>query len=304
MPALRLSLVLLLFLVGTSGASWIVTRPRASFSSDDVRLQENGNPELGRLVFAAGDCASCHATPGQNDRLRLGGGLALASPYGTFRIPNISSDPTDGIGSWRASDLANAMIGGVSPHQKHYYPVFPYPSYTGMRLNDVRDLMAYLRTLPAVKGRPPPHDLIPLFSIRRFVGFWKLLFFREGHSQTAPDDEGLQDRGQYLVETVAHCAECHSSRNLFGAIKRSARFAGGLDPEGTGFIPNITPSRIGDWSVTDIAEVLKSGKTPDHGVVGSSMAKVVTNTAMLPQSDRDAMAHYIKSLPARPTPRP
>jgi mono/diheme cytochrome c family protein len=196
------------------------------------------------------------------------------------------------------------MISGVSPHQNHYYPVFPYPSYTGMRLNDVRDLMAYLLTLPAVKGRPPPHDLVPLFSIRRFVGFWKLLFFREGHSQTAPDSEGLQDRGQYLVETVAHCAECHSSRNLFGAIKRSTRFAGGLDPEGTGFIPNITPSRIGDWSVMDIAEVLKSGKTPDQGVVGSSMAEVVTNTAMLPQSDRDAMAHYIKSLPARQTPRP
>jgi mono/diheme cytochrome c family protein len=103
---------------------------------------------------------------------------------------------------------------------------------------------------------------------------------------------------------VAHCAECHSTRDLFGAIKPATRFAGGQDPEGTGYFPNITPARIGSWSEQQIAEVLKSGNTPDHGRVGSSMTDVVTNTATLPQSDRDAIATYIKSLPARPTPQP
>jgi mono/diheme cytochrome c family protein len=111
-------------------------------------------------------------------------------------------------------------------------------------------------------------------------------------------------RGRYLVETLSHCAECHSSRNIFGAIKPETRFAGGTDPEDTGFVPNITPSRIGNWSEADIAEMLKSGNTPNHGRVGSSMAEVVTNMAMLPQSDRDAIARYIKSLPPRPTPHP
>ena len=93
-------------------------------------------------------------------------------------------------------------------------------------------------------------------------------------------------------------------RNLFGGIKPETRFAGGKDPEGVGYIPNITPTRIGDWSERHIAEMLKTGNTPNHGRVGSSMADVVTNTAMLPQSDRDAIAAYIKSLPARPTPQP
>jgi len=284
--------------------AWTISKPLVPFQPDEPALAEPGDPMHGELVFAAGDCASCHATPGQKDRLRLGGGLALSSPFGTFRPPNISPDPNDGIGLWSAADLANALIAGVSPEHQHYYPVFPYPSYTGMSLNDIRNLFAYLRTLPPVSGRPPKHNLFPLFQVRRFVGFWKLLFFRERRSAADLNGDPVHDRGAYLAESVAHCAECHSSRNVFGAIRLETRYAGGEDPEGTGFVPNITPASIGDWTVADIAEVLKSGNTPDHGRVGSSMADVVTNTAKLPAGDREAIATYIKSLPARPTPHP
>ncbi len=255
-------------------------------------------------MFLAGDCSSCHASPGQSDRLRLGGGIALESPYGTFRAPNISSDPVDGIGAWTLKDLANALLSGVSPDGSHYYPVFPYPSFAHLSVADVADLLAYLRTLPAVHGRAPPHHLDPLFQIRRFVGLWKLLYFRPGEIKPDPAHDEQWNRGRYLVEGASHCDECHSSRNLLGGIKEKTRFAGGVDPVGTGFYPNITPTRIGHWSQADVAELLKSGNTPDHVRVGSSMADVVTNTAKLPQSDRDAIAVYIKSLPARPTPKP
>jgi mono/diheme cytochrome c family protein len=173
-----------------------------------------------------------------------------------------------------------------------------------MQIADVRDLMAYLRTLTAVSGKAPPHDLNPLFRIRRFIGFWKVLYF-DRKPIVADSARGAPwNRGQYLAEAVAHCAECHSSRNLFGAIKPDTRFAGGTDPEGTGYFPNITPTRIGDWSERDVAEMMKTGNTPNHGRVGSSMTAVVTNLATLPQSDRDAIAAYVKSLPARPTPQP
>ncbi len=291
-------------LIAAAGA-WFVTAPRPAFSADSTSLfDQAGDAKRGEQVFLAGDCASCHASPGQGDRLRLGGGLALASPYGTFRAPNISSDPRDGIGAWTTKDLANALLSGVSPSGHHYYPVFPYSSYAHLRIEDVADLMAYLRTLPAVSGRAPPHDLNPLFSIRRFVGFWKLLYFRPGTIAPDPAHDEQWNRGRYLVEAAGHCAECHSSRNLFGGIKDKTRFAGGQDPDGTGFYPNITPARIGHWSQAQIAEVLTSGNTPDHGRVGSSMADVVTNTAQLPQADRDAIAAYIKSLPARPTEKP
>jgi mono/diheme cytochrome c family protein len=213
-------------------------------------------------------------------------------------------DKTDGIGSWRTADLANALLRGVSPARQHYYPSFPYSSYAKMAIEDVQDLMAFLRTLPAVSGKPPPHDLSMIFQIRRFVGFWKVLYFDDKPVVQNPDRGAQWNRGQYLVEAAAHCAECHSSRDFFGGIKRETRFAGGTDPEGVGYFPNITPARIGDWTEQQIAETLKSGNTPTHGRVGSSMTDVVTNTAMLPQSDRDAIAVYIKSLPARLTPRP
>lgn len=286
-------------------AAWFMTAPRAAYSKQDPGpLVGDGDPERGRLVFAAGDCASCHASVGQPDRLRLGGGLALASPFGTFRVPNISPDPTDGTGAWTTVDLANALLSGVSPDGRHLYPVFPYTSYAHMEPDDIRDLMAYLRTLPPVAGRAPPHELAFPFRIRRILGFWKLLFLDRHAIVPDPSRSAAWNRGRYLAEALGHCLECHSSRNLAGAIKPATRYAGGPDPEGVGYIPNITPTRIGNWSEQELAEMLRSGNTPHSGRVGSSMNGVVTNTALLPAADREAIAAFIKSLPARPTPHP
>src|SRR5947208_4993412 len=120
---MRVGLLLAMLLVAGAIAAiavWAITEPRPAFSKDaDASLEQPGDPARGQLVFAAGDCASCHASPGQPDRLRLGGGLALASAFGTFRPPNISSDPVDGIGKWKTVDLANALLSGVSPQDKH-----------------------------------------------------------------------------------------------------------------------------------------------------------------------------------------
>jgi mono/diheme cytochrome c family protein len=285
-------------------AAWMISAPRPAFSERDAAALDGGDAARGRLIFTAGECASCHASPGQSDRLRLGGGLELASPYGTFTAPNISSDPKDGIGSWQPVDIANAVMSGVSPDGSHYYPILPYASYVHMQVGDVRDLIAYLRTLPAVSGRQPQPDLAAPFRIRRFVGLWKFLFLSRGRIDPDPAREAAWNRGHYLVEAVAHCAECHSTRNIFGAIKSDTRFAGGLDPEGVGYVPNITSARLADWSERDISEMLKTGRTPNHGRVGSTMVDVVTNAGSLPQSDRDAIASYIKSLSSRPTPKP
>jgi mono/diheme cytochrome c family protein len=300
----KLGGLLIVAVAASAAATWWATAARPYSGAETSRFEQPGDASRGQLVFAAGDCASCHASPGQADRLHLGGGLALASPFGTFRVPNISSDPVDGIGTWRTSDLANALLRGVSPDGSHYYPVFPYSSYTHMNESDVVDLMAYLRTLAPVKGRAPAHDINAVFGVRRFVGFWKLLYFDREPIGFDAQRGDKWNRGRYLVESLGHCAECHSTRDQLGGIVAKTRFAGGVDPEGIGFYPNITPTRLGNWSERDIAELLKSGNTPTHGRVGSSMTAVVTNTAALPESDRDAIAAYIKSLPPRPTPHP
>jgi mono/diheme cytochrome c family protein len=282
---------------------WRITAPRPAFSEADAAgLERGGDADRGKSVFDIGGCASCHASPGQPDRLRLGGGLALASPFGTFFPPNISPDPTDGIGRWRAIDLANALMAGISPDGQHLYPALPYTSYAHMRVEDIKDLMAYLRTLTAVSGRAPPHDLSFPFTIRRLVGLWKFLFLDRTAIKPDPTRDATWNRGRYLVDAVGHCAECHSARNMLGAIKASSRFAGGQDQEGVGFVPNITPAGIGHWSSRDIVEALTTGHTPQLRRIGSSMADVVTDTAALPLSDRQAIAAYLQSLPARTSP--
>ncbi|WP_029030514.1 cytochrome c [Salinarimonas rosea] len=259
----------------------------------------------GETLFRAGGCASCHATPEQDDPLHLGGGLALETDYGTFRVPNLSPS-RDGIFGWTTAQFVRAMRGGVSPEGEHYYPSFPYTSYTRMTAADLRDLHGFLMTLEPVDGAAPDHDLRFPFSVRRGIGLWKLAYL-DGEPFAAPEGmDPLLARGAYLVEGPGHCAECHSPRNALGAIREDARFAGGPNPEGRGFIPNITPHEtgIGGWSRAEIVELLASGFTPEFDVVGGQMAKVVDNTSELSAEDRDAIAAYLLALPPRPeTPR-
>jgi mono/diheme cytochrome c family protein len=173
-----------------------------------------------------------------------------------------------------------------------------------MRLDDVRDLFAYLKTLPAVAGRVRDHDVRFPFGERRLIGGWKLLFAAREAYSVDPAQPAAVQRGAYLVNGPGHCAECHSPRNLLGGIVASQRFAGGPDPEADGWVPNITQAKLADWSAKDIAYVLATGDTPDGDSVGGSMTEVVKNTGQLSPADRDAMAAYIKSLPPVTGPTP
>jgi mono/diheme cytochrome c family protein len=256
-------------------------------------------PDLanGLTTFNAGGCSSCHAVPGQPDRTRLGGGLAIPSPFGTFYAPNISPDPVDGIGRWSEAEFVRAVTQGISPAGFHYFPAFPYTSYGHARVTDIRDLFAYLRTLAPVSGKVRDHDVPFPFNIRRNVGIWKWLFL-EG-KPLVPDAarSARWNRGAYLVNSLGHCAECHSPRNFLGGIIAAQRFAGGPNPEGEGWVPNITQKGIGEWSETDIAYFLETGQMPDGDSVGGSMVRVIRNISQLSSEDRAAIAEYIKSLP-------
>ena len=284
-------------------AFWSVTTPAAV----SPRALGSHTPDLdnGRTMFFAGGCAACHATPKQNDRTRLGGGLALKSPFGTFHVPNISPDPKDGIGGWTEAQFVTAMVKGTSPADTHYYPAFPYASYQRMRFEDLRDLFAFIKTLPAVAGRVRDHELPFPFGVRRLLGGWKWLFLDGKPFAPDPAQSAEWNRGAYLVNGPGHCAECHSPRDALGGIVAAQRFAGGRNPEGEGFVPNITPSGLKSWSVGDIEELLATGMTPEGDSVGSSMTAVVRNTAQLAPADRKAMAVYLKSLvPVQGPPRP
>lgn len=274
---------------------WALTMPPAPIAALPPHTPDLAN---GREMFFAGGCASCHAVPKQKDTTRLGGGLALRSPFGTFYVPNISPDRQDGIGGWNEIQFVTALTKGTSPSGEHFYPAFPYTSYQRMSFDDIRDLFAYLNTLPPVAGRVRGHDLPFPFNIRRTLGIWKLLFLDGRPFKPEPGQPAQWNRGAYLVNGPGHCAECHSPRNALGAVIESLRFTGGPSPDGQGGVPNITQYKLKTWSEKDIADTLKDGMTPDADLVGGSMTEVVANTSKLTAADRDAIATYIKSLPA------
>src|SRR5215471_13885177 len=147
----RIFLSLLLAAAAAFAVYWWLTAPPPRLAVTTAAYSPKvGN---GEIIFNAGGCSSCHAVPGQPDRFRLGGGLAIPSPFGTFYAPNISPDPTDGIGRWSETDFVEAVMKGVSPGGTHYFPAFPYPSYSHATVKDVRDLFAYLKTLAPVTGK-------------------------------------------------------------------------------------------------------------------------------------------------------
>jgi mono/diheme cytochrome c family protein len=277
-----------------AGAFWFVSAPR---TFDAAALGTHAvNAENGKTIFFAAGCAGCHAIPGEEDRTKLGGGLALKSPFGNFYAPNISSDAKDGIGAWTEIQFVTAMTKGTSPQGTHYYPAFPYTSYHLLSVPDLRDLLAHIKTLPAIQGRVRDHDVRFPFGIRRLVGGWKFLFLDDRPFDSDPRQSAQWNRGAYLVNAAGHCAECHSPRNLFGAIVTQQRFAGGPNPEGEGWIPNITQAALNDWSVDDFVQLLEFGDKPSGKPILGSMVPVVRNTEQLPPEDRLAMAVYLKSL--------
>lgn len=256
----------------------------------------------GERIFWASGCASCHAKKGakEAEKLLLGGDHRLDTPFGTFVTPNISSDAETGIGAWTQDQFINAMVSGISPDGEHYYPAFPFSSYNKMLRADLLDLFGFLKTLPAVSRANSPHELGIAFSWRRPLGVWKLLFAQQDWQLEIDESDQKLLRGRYLVEALGHCAECHTPRNPIGGLKSARWLAGGAAPEGGGKIPNITPhdSGIGSWSEGDIVYYLESGFTPDFDSVGGTMTSVQQNMAKLPKADLEAIAAYLKAVPA------
>jgi mono/diheme cytochrome c family protein len=273
---------------------WLTAVPFVAAVTERTYTPDLAN---GQTTFNAGGCSSCHAVPGQPDRTKLGGGLAIPSPFGTFYAPNISPDPADGIGRWSEAEFVRAVTQGVSPGGYHYFPAFPYTSYAHAKLDDIRDLFAYLKTLEPVQGKARDHAVPFPFDIRRNIGIWKWLFMDGRPFVPEPARSASWNRGAYLVNSLGHCAECHSPRNFLGGIVAGTRFAGGPNPEGEGWVPNITPKGIGDWSAKDIAYFLQTGEMPEGDAAGGAMARVIKNTSQLSPEDRAAMVEYLKSLP-------
>ncbi len=250
----------------------------------------------GKYIAVAADCLSCHTAPG--GRPYAGGG-ALKSAFGTLYGPNITPDEQTGIGTWTRADFDRALRLGIDKEGSYLYPAMPYDAYTKMTAADMDDLWAYLRTVPAVSNTPPKNTLPFPLTIRQGLAVWQSMYFKPGPFAANASKGAEWNRGAYLIEALAHCAECHTPRNAAQGLETRHPLAG-ADISGW-YAPDISndrTSQINAWSTAKIATFLKTGIAADNTTAVGPMQEAV-HDSLRHLTDRDlrAMAVYLKDQP-------
>jgi mono/diheme cytochrome c family protein len=259
-----------------------------------------GDVKRGEYLAKAGGCIGCH-TEEKDGAVPFAGGRALKTPFGTFYGPNITPDKKAGIGNWSEADFIRALRQGERPDGSNYFPAFPYPSFTKIVDSDLRDLWAYLRTLPPSAKPSQEHDLWFFFGWRWLVTFWKWFYFTAGPFTNIPGLSDVANRGAYLAQALGHCSECHTPRNFLGGPKSSRFLAGGKGPDGKA-VPNLTPTGLKEQSDKEIKDFLVTGLTAEGDVAAEAMGEVVKNTtSQLTPADLDALIAYLRTLPPLPS---
>jgi mono/diheme cytochrome c family protein len=277
------------------GAFWFLTTPIPPVQIAAVAKP----PDLknGELLFHAGGCISCHAAAGEAGS--PSGGKPLVTPIGTLYPPNLTPDADTGLGNWQFHEFVAAMREGKDRDGSNLIPAFPYTSYRNMNLEDLSDLFAYLKSLPAVKNEVPENQVIALALVRRGLTLWKAAALGGETWKPDPAQSAGWNRGSYLVNGPGHCQECHTPRTLIMAADSSRMFLGGAHPEGTGKVPSIRGlvERGRYKDAADLVLAFQNGELLGYDKMASGgMGAVQTNLSKLPEPDLQAISEYLLSL--------
>ena len=258
--------------------------------------------DRGAYLARAGNCLGCHTAPGG---ALLAGGREVSTPFGVVVSPNITPDTPTGIGGWSADAFWRSLHHGRSKDGRLLVPACPYPSFTHVTRDDVDALYAYLRAMPAVAKATAPHALRFPYHTQAALAVWRALYFRPGG--LAPDTRHGPEwhRGRYLTLGLGHCAACHSGRDALGGTRKSLAFAGSLMPNGSWMAPSLAdPAEAGvqHWPREEFVRLLKDGVSQTASVSGPMAEVVYSSTQYLRETDLDAMAHYLASIPVRRQP--
>lgn len=258
----------------------------------------------GKYLAVLGDCAGCHTAP-EMGAPPYAGGVSFTASYGTMYSPNITPDKQTGIGNWTADQFYTALHTGITAHGKHLYPAFPFIYFTHVTRADSDAIYAYLRTIKPVRARPPANRLMPPFNIRPLMAFWDAVFFHEGTYKNDPSRSAAWNRGNYIVNGFGHCAECHTPKNILFGDETSKPLQGAV--EAGWFSANLTGNKrdgLGQWSIADIVQYLKTGQNKYAWAAGTMQEKVTSSTSKMTDADLMAIATYLKSLPSAPESEP
>jgi mono/diheme cytochrome c family protein len=251
----------------------------------------------GRYLTVLGDCAGCHTSA---HGPAYAGGLPFNAQFGTVYSTNITPDRKTGIGDWTADQFYRALHDGIAANGRHLYPAFPYAYFTRITRQDTDDLFAYLKTLKPVHQPPTPNRLIFPFNIRWGLTFWNWLYLDKTPPRLPANASPQWKRGEYLVNGLGHCAGCHTPKDiLFGDKKDKALTGSVVD---NWFSANLTGGDVdglGKWSHAELVKYLATGRNTYATAAGSMQEKVTSSTSHMSDSDRAAIATYLKSLAPR-----
>lgn len=257
----------------------------------------------GAYLSRTGDCMACHTTRGGQ---QYAGGRAIPTPFGNIYSPNITPDKKTGIGDWNADDFWRALHNGKSKDGSFLYPAFPYPNYTKVTRADSDAMYAYFQSLKPVEQANRDNELRFPFNQRFLLAGWRALYFRAGVFEPEPQRSAEWNRGAYLVQGLGHCSACHTNRNALGATESGGDLAGGMIPILNWYAPSLTSGKeagLGDWEIPDIVSLLKTGVSPRSNVYGPMSEVVRQSLQYMSDSDIEAMAGYLKSLPQNGEPK-
>ena len=251
----------------------------------------------GRYLATAADCVACHTAPGGTP---FAGGRAFKLPIGTLYSPNITPDQATGIAGYSDEAWLKMLREGVASDGKHLYPAMPYASYSAMSDADALAIKAYLASTKPVVATAPANDVRFPYNMRWTLVFWNL--FNNPDRRFSPDQtkSAAYNRGDYLVNALGHCGECHTPRNLMMGLSGKS-FAGALQADWQAY--NLTSdeqSGIGGWSDDQLAQYLSTGQAPGHGPASGPMAEAVENSlSKLEPDDIKAIVTYLRGVPAQ-----
>lgn len=252
----------------------------------------------GEYLTRAANCVACHTV---SDGKPFAGGVEFKLPFGSLFSPNITPDTQTGIGAWTNEEFVSALQTGVGRDGKHYYPAFPYTSYSKMSRDDILAIKTYLDSLEPVEQAPRENQIGFPFNQRWGMVLWNSLFLNDEPFQADSQYSAERNRGQYLVEGPGHCGECHSPRNLFQAVSNDRSLAGNLIQGWNAYNISADPVHgIGAWPTDVLANYLKDGAAPGLGLSAGPMTEVVEHSLRyLTDADRHAIAVFLKDSPAR-----
>lgn len=266
--------------------------------------REPANPaqvDRGAYLARVGHCAGCHTAPGGAP---YAGGRGIETPFGTVYAANLTPDETTGLGRWSGDDFWQALHHGRSRDGRLLNPAFPYPNTTLVRREDADAIYAYLRTLTPVTRRNTAHALRWPYDSQLALAVWRRLYFQPGTFEPQPGRSAEWNRGSYLVNGLGHCAACHGARDVLGGQRRGDWSGRGLALQGWQAPSLHRPDEAGvqAWPLADVVALLKTGVSPQAGVQGPMAEVVFGSTQHLDEADVQAMAVYLRSLPAQAPP--